>query len=136
MAQINEKDITSDDFRLAFQSLSAHVRTTFPSILPLEVFTVGGAMIVIMLGARKSTHDVDVCGNLLEAQYGEQYPNIKTTFLELCGKTFAELKDQGLDLGSEKWANCAVDNYLPKGPTHLCFSCLSIIRQFDEAKGD
>jgi hypothetical protein len=108
MAQINEKDITSKDLRRAFDHLSAHVKTAFPTILPMEVFTVGGAMIVIVLGT--STHDVDVSGKLLEARYGGEYRNIKTTFLELCAQTFSDLKGHNVDLGSEKWLNYAVDN--------------------------
>src|SRR5216117_4103714 len=115
MAQINERDITSKDLLLAFDRLSAHVKITFPTILPMEVFTVGGAMIVIVLGTRPTTHDVDVSGKLLEARYGEEYRNVKTTFLELCAQTFADLKGHNVDLGSEKWLNYAVDNYLPKG---------------------
>jgi len=59
MAQIGllEADLTSKDLLLAFDHLSARGKTTttFPEALPLEVFTVGGAMIVILLGSRRST---------------------------------------------------------------------------------
>jgi hypothetical protein len=77
MAQIQETDLTSKDLILAFNCLSAHVKTTFPKVLPLEVFTVGGAMIVILLRTRPTTHDVDVSGKLLEACYHKEYPNIE-----------------------------------------------------------
>ncbi len=114
MVQINERDIISKDLCRAFDRLSAHVKIAFPIILPMKVFTVDGAMIVIVLGTRPSTHDVDVSGKLLEARYDGEYRNIKTTFLELYAQTFVELKGHNVDLGSEKWLNYAVDNYLPK----------------------
>ena len=116
MAQIQEADLTSADFMLAFERLSVHVKTALPMILPMEVFTVGGAMIVIILATRQSTHDFDVSAKLLQARYGEQYQNIKTTFAELCAKTFNELKaERKADLGSSKWMNYAADMFLPSG---------------------
>jgi hypothetical protein len=118
MPQIHEIDLTSLDLILAFDSLSAHVKTTFPKVLPLEVFTVGGAMIVILLGTRPTTHDVDVSGKLLEVRYSKEYPNIKKTFMELCGQTFKELKDENIDLGSDQWVNYAADMFLPSGLFH------------------
>ena len=115
MAQIHETDLTSKDLILAFERLSARVKTTFPKILPLEVFTIGGAMIVILLGTRPTTHDVDVSGKLLEARYSKEYPNIKKMFMELCGQTFTELKGENVDLGSDQWLNYAADMFLPSG---------------------
>ena len=117
MAQIHVSDLTSDHLILAFDRLSAHVKGSFPKILPLEVFTIGGAMIVIFLGSRATTHDVDVSGKLLETCYGKEYPNIKKTFTELCAKTFAELQGK-IDLGSEQWVNYAADMFLPSGLHH------------------
>jgi len=52
MAQIQEADLTSADLMLAFYRLSVYVKTAFPMILPMEVFTVGGAMVVIVLKTR------------------------------------------------------------------------------------
>ena len=110
-----EADLTSSDLLLAFDCLSVRIKTTFPEILPLEMFTVGGAMIVILLRSRPTTHDVDISGKLLEARYTKSYPNIKSEFLELCRKTFTELRGENVDLGSEQWLNYAADTFLPAG---------------------
>ena len=110
-----EADLTSNDILLAFDRLSARVQTTFPEALPLEVFTVGGAMIVILLGSRPTTHDVDVSGKLLEARYAKTYPNIKSKFKEICSQTWMALRDENVDLGSDQWLNYAADTFLPTG---------------------
>jgi hypothetical protein len=110
-----EANLSSKDLLLAFDRLSAQVKTTFPEVLPMEVFTVGGAMIVILLGSRPTTHDVDVSGKLLEARYAKTYPNIKWKFKELCGQTWIALRDEGVDLGSDQWLNYGVDTFLPTG---------------------
>jgi hypothetical protein len=116
MTQIQEADLTSTDLKLAFDRLSVHVKTAFPTILPMEVFTIGGAMVVIVLGTRQSTHDFDVSARLLQACYEAQYQNIKMTFAELCAKTFNELKaERKADLGSGKWMNYGADMFLPSG---------------------
>jgi hypothetical protein len=119
-----EADLTSKHLLLAFDRLSVHVKTAFPEVLPLEVFTVGGAMIVILLGSRPTTHDVDVSGKLLDARYAKNYPNIKSRFKELCGQTFTELRDENVDLGSDQWLNYAADTFLPAG---LCTKGLELM---------
>lgn len=110
---LQEVDLSSKELNAAFGHLSIDVKDAFPNVLPLEVFTVGGAMIVITLGTRPTTHDVDVSAKLLEAQYAGQYPDIKKTFKDLCAKTFVELRSQDIDLGNDQWLNYAADMFLP-----------------------
>ena len=73
-----EVNLSSKHLLFAFERLSTHVKITFSEILPLKVFTVGGAMVVIILGFRPTTHDIDVSSKLLEASYAKIYPNIKS----------------------------------------------------------
>ena len=110
---LQEVDLSAKELNLAFQHLSIHVKDTFPKVLPLEVFTVGGAMIVIILGTRPTTHDVDVSARLLEAYYATEYPDIKKILRELCATTFVELKSQNINLGNDQWLNYAADIFLP-----------------------
>ena len=52
------QDIDAVRLQLAFSRLSNYVSETFPDILPLELFTIGGAVIVTVIGSRMTTQDV------------------------------------------------------------------------------
>lgn len=108
-------DLTSADLLKAFNDLSVRVAQAFPKALPLQIYTVGGAMMVITLGSRPSTHDVDVAGGLLVGAYGHDYPDIKNQLAALCAQTYEALKGQGVDLGNAQWLNYGADWFVPNG---------------------
>jgi hypothetical protein len=109
-----EKDLDNAALKIALTRLSKHISNTFPNVLPLVCYTIGGATLVSVIGNRPSTHDVDVSIVLLEARYGHKYPNIHSDFEHLVMQVYNELYYEGLDIG-EMWCNWTVDLVLPDG---------------------
>jgi len=108
-------DLLAKNLLFAFDCFSAHGKSTFPEILSFELFTVDGAMIIILLSFRPITYDIDVSRELLETYYVKNYLNIKSTLKELYSQMFMKLIGENIDLGSDQWLNYATDTFLATG---------------------
>ena len=108
------QDIDAMHLQLAFSRLSKYVSTIFPDVLPLELFTIGGAVIVTVIGSRMTTQDVDISIVKLHKKYGDQYPSIQTQFKSIISSVYEDLLREGINIGGA-WMNWAVDLVLPDG---------------------
>ena len=99
---------------LALTSLSKHIANTFPKILPVVLYTIGGAVMITVVGNRTSTEDVDVSVVQLVERYGAIYPKIQSELKEIILEVWEELDAIGIDIG-KLWMNWNVDLVLPDG---------------------
>ena len=109
------QEIDTVHLQLALTSLSKHISTSFPKILPLKLYTIGGALMITIIGNRISTEDVDVSIVKLIEKYGSVYPNIQSQFKEIILNVSQGLRKDGIDIG-DAWMNWSVDLVLPDGP--------------------
>ena len=108
------QEIDTVHLQLALTSLSKHISTSFPKILPLKLYTIGGALMITIIGNRISTEDVDVSIVKLIEKYGSLYPNIQSQFNKIISNVSQDLRRDGVDIG-EAWMNWSVDLVLPDG---------------------
>lgn len=108
------QDIDAVRLQLAFSRLSKYVSEIFPDVLPLELYTIGGAVIVTVIGSRMTTQDVDISIVKLHKKYGDRYPSIQAQFKSIILSVYEDLLIEGIDIGGA-WMNWAVDLVLPDG---------------------
>lgn len=118
------QDLNHAVLQIALTRLSNRISATFPKVLPLICYTIGGAAMVSVIRNRPSTQDVDISIVLLEASYKDIYPNIRSQFKDLVMEVYVELFREGLDIG-ELWCNWMVDLVLPDGETYIRYKSLT-----------
>lgn len=107
-------EINALSLQLALTKLSKHIGDEFPKILPFTLYTIGGAVMITVVGNRMTTDDVDVSLVLAQERYGSVYPNIQEQLRRLVEKVREEMEIEGV-LMQQSWMNWAVDLVLPDG---------------------
>jgi hypothetical protein len=107
-------DIDVFYLQAALTLLSKHIANAFPKILPVVLYTIGGAVMITVVGNRQSTEDVDVSVVQLVERYGAVYPKIQEELKDMILDVWSELKKDGIEIG-ELWMNWSVDLVLPDG---------------------
>ena len=111
---MTEQELDPATLQLALARLSKHITSQFPDILPLELLTIGGAVMITIIGNRNTTQDVDVSMVLACERYEHKYPQLKRDMQHLISGVYKELLADGIDIG-EAWMNWSVDLVLPDG---------------------
>jgi hypothetical protein len=107
-------EINALSLQLALTKLSKHIGDEFPKVLPFTLYTIGGAVMITVVGNRMTTEDVDVSVVLALKRYGSVYPNIQDQLKMLVEKVWEEMERDGFPM-HESWMNWAVDLVLPDG---------------------
>lgn len=107
-------EINALSLQLALTKLSKHIGEEFPKVLPFTLYTIGGAVMITVVGNRMTTEDVDVSVVLALKRYGSVYPNIQDQLKMLVEKVWEEMERDGFPM-HESWMNWAVDLVLPDG---------------------
>jgi hypothetical protein len=68
---------------LDLTSLSKRIANAFPKISPVVLYTIGGTVMITVVGNRTLTEDIDVSVVQLVERYGAVYPKIQSDLKEI-----------------------------------------------------